>query len=168
MVGIASRTLDTHEPFGYNTAMPTTHPRVKHTLGTVGQYHHTFEDFDIPKVYALITPINEYDMKSARVYTPNPWYPDKIHFYDWVWSKDDGIWRRTQGGTFKNVEEAREDWKTRKAKGHIPQDMIAKPINGEIRPAWDHFAEHFCPHGTYGFHELIRSYNNTYPIKKVA
>jgi len=139
-----------------------------HKKGDFGMPYHTFEDFDMPKVYALITPINEYNMKSARVYTPNPWYPNYIGFYDWVWSKDDGIWRRTQGGTFYTVEEARADWKKRKAQGHIPQDVIAEPLNGGDDKPWDEFANHFCPAGTHGFHELIRTYGNDYPRKKTG
>jgi hypothetical protein len=79
-----------------NTTYAVSLSTVPHKKGDFGMPYHSFEDFDMPKVFALITPINEYGMKSARVYTPNPWYPNYIGFYDWVWSKDDGMWRRTQ------------------------------------------------------------------------
>ena len=139
-----------------------------------GEYpmpHHTFEDFAMPRVYALMDYPSSYsadfDVHSARVYTPNPWYPDTVHFYDWMLC-DDGIWRRNQGGSF-TVDAARADWKSRIAKNHTPRDMIANPFNGDMRETpikpWDEFANHFCPQGTYGFHELIRSYNNDYPRK---
>ena len=131
-----------------------------------GEYpmpHHTFEDFAMPCVYALIHTDSTYDVKTARIYTPNPWYPDTVHFYDWMLF-DDGIWRRHQGGSL-TVEAAREDWKSRKASGHIPQDVIENPLNDDFRDSWDIFADHFCPHGSYGFHELIRSYKYDYPRK---
>ena len=123
----------------------------------------TFHDFAIPRVYALILTDSTYDISTARVYTPNPWHPDTVHFYDWVLSSD-GIWRRTRGGSF-SVEAARDDWKSRKANGHTPRDMIADPFNGDKREPWNEFARHFCPQGTYGFYDLIRSYNNDYPRK---
>ena len=131
-----------------------------------GEYpmpHHTFEDFAMPCVYALIHTDSTYDVKTARIYTPNPWYPDTVHFYDWMLC-DDGIWRRNQGGSL-TVEAAREDWKSRKAKGHTPRDVIENPLNDDFRDSWDIFADHFCPHGSYGFHELIRSYKYDYPRK---
>lgn len=126
--------------------------------------YHTFEDFAMPRVYALMDYSADFDVHSARVYTPNPWHHDMVHFYDWM-RYEDGIWRKTQGGSF-TVEAAREDWKSRIAKGHTPRDVIAKPLNDDFRDSWDIFADHFCPHGSYGFHELIRSYNYDYPRKK--
>jgi len=125
---------------------------------------HTFEDFAMPRVYALIeTDSTSYNISNARVYTPNPWYPAEVRFFDWM-LYNDGIWRRTQGGTM-SVEKARADWKYRISKGHTPQNVIENPLNGDKGEPWDEFANHFCPAGTYGFHELIRSYKNDYPRK---
>ena len=152
-------------PTTQHNPMITYYPPAPFRAGQYPMPHHTFEDFAMPRVYALITPINEYNMKSARVYTPSPWHPKYIGFYDWTWSEEDGIWRRTQGGTFNTVEEARADWKYRTSKGHTPQNVIENPLNGDKGEPWDEFANHFCSAGTYGFHELIRSYNNDYPRK---
>lgn len=150
-------------PTTRHNTMLSSHAPVPFRAGEYPMAHHTFEDFAMPRVYALIHTDSTYDVKSARVYTPNPWYPDTVHFYDWV-LYNDGIWRRTQGGSF-TVEAAREDWKSRKAWGHIPQDVIANPLNGDKGEPWDEFASNFCPQGTYGFHELIRSYKYDYPRK---
>jgi hypothetical protein len=131
--------------------------------GDIPMPHHSFEDFAMPCVYALIETNTEYNMKFARVYTPNPWHPTEIRFYDWILSSD-GIWKRTMGSAM-TINAARDDWKSRKAKGHIPRDVIVNPLNGEEYEPWDAFAFHFCSHGTYGFHELIRSYKFDYPRK---
>ena len=153
--------------------MPTTHHTsigsfapAPYRAGEIPRSHHTFEDFAMPRVYALIETHSEYNIKTARVYTPNPWHPTEVRFYDWTLNQD-GIWRRSQGGAFRNIEDARADWNSRKAKGHTPQDVIANPLNGDKRVWWDEFANNFCSQGTYGFYELIRAYNYEYP-KKVA
>jgi hypothetical protein len=146
----------------HNT-MLSSHAPAPFRAGEYPMPHHTFEDFAMPCVYALIHTDSTYDVKTARIYTPNPWYPDTVHFYDWMLF-DDGIWRRHQGGSL-TVEAAREDWKSRKAKGHTPRDVIENPLNDDFRDSWDIFADHFCPHGSYGFHELIRSYKYDYPRK---
>lgn len=138
---------------------------IPHRVGYIGMPNHTFEDFDMPRVFGLFESINQYGMQFARVYTPNPWRPTEIRFYDWDWSIEHG-WRRMKGGTFKSIEEAREDWKSRKAKGHTPRDMIADPFFPD-HMSWDIFASHFS-HTTHGFHEVIRTYGNDYPRKKVG
>lgn len=164
------KAIDHHEPFWYNVPMSTTqHNSMRSTqyrAGEIPMSHHTFEDFAMPLVYALIETNSEYNMKFARVYTPNPWHPTEVRFYDWILSSD-GTWRRTMGSSFGSLEAARADWLSRKAKGHIPQDVIANPLNGDKRVWWDEFANNFCSQGTYGFHELIRAYKNEYP-RKVA
>lgn len=149
---------------------PTRDPRVGYTLrpyvaGDTPVPNHTFEDFEIPPTYGLIEPRNSFGMKCARVYTPNPWFPTEIRYFDWSWSERDNTWFRTRGGTM-NIEAARDDWKSRKAQGHIPQDVIANPLNECERkyPVWDIWSYHFS-HTTYGFHALIRTYENTYPRK---
>ena len=147
---------------------PTREPRVGYTLrpfvaGDTPVPNHTFEDFAIPRTYALVTPINEYEMQFARVYTPNPWYADEIRFFDWTWSKRDDTWYRVSGGSM-NPEDARKDWKSRKAQGHTPRDVIANPFNESECPVWDIWTYHFS-HTSYGFHALISTYENTYPRK---
>jgi len=146
----------------HNPMLPS-HAPAPFLAGEYPMPHHTFEDFAMPRVYALIHTDSTYDVKTARIYTPNPWYPDTVHFYDWMLC-DDGIWRRNQGGSL-TVEAARADWKSRKSWGHTPRDVIANPLNDDFRDSWDIFADHFCPHGSYGFHELIRSYKYDYPRK---
>ena len=117
----------------------------------------------MPPVYALMHYSAEFDVHSARIYTPNPWYPTEIRFYGWM-RCEDGIWRKTRGGAL-TINAARDDWKSRIARGNTPRDVIANPLNGEEYEPWDAFAFHFCSHGTYGFHELIRSYKFDYPRK---
>jgi hypothetical protein len=141
-----------------NNTMLSSYALTPYRAGEIPMPYHTFEDFAIPRVYALIC-----SAESARVYTPNPWYPDTVHFYDWILYHD-GIWRRTQGAAL-TVNAARDDWKSRIAKGHTPRDVIENPLNGDKGEPWDEFANHFCPQGTYGFHELIRSYKFDYPRK---
>jgi len=145
--------------------MPTTQHNLstQYRVGEIPMPHHTFEDFAMPRVWALIETNTEYNVTTARVYTPNPWHPNEVRFYDWTLNQD-GIWRRTMGSAL-TVQAARDDWKSRKAKGHIPQDVIANPLNGDKRVWWDEFANNFCSQGTYGFHELIRAYKNDYPRK---
>lgn len=148
-----------------NSSYSVKNNRIPHRVGFIGMPNHTFEDFDMPRVFGLVEPTNEYGMRFARVYTPNPWNPDEIRFFDWSWSKTNEGWVRTRGGMM-SVEEAREDWKTRRNQGHFPRDMIAEPFHGGYE-AWDIFAFHFS-HTTYGFHEVIRTYGNDYPRKKVG
>lgn len=148
----------------------TTRPAFTHTPFVAGDYPHamhTFYDFDIPRTYALVSPVNEYGMRFARVYTPNPWVSGEIRFYDWDIG-DDRIWRRSQGGTFRTIEDARKDWKMTAAKGWIPRDVIANPLNGSLHgdTTWDEWACHFSGH-TNQFYRLLPIYKFTYPRKAV-
>ena len=147
-----------------------TRPAFTHTPFVAGDYPHamhTFHDFDIPPTFALISPVNQYGMQFARVYTPNPWVPDEIRFYDWVMCSD-GIWRRSTGSHFPDLETARTDWKKTKAQGWIPQDVIANPLNGSLYcdNPWDEWTCHFSGM-TQQFYRVIPYYKNTYPRKAV-
>jgi hypothetical protein len=148
----------------------STRPAFTHTPFVAGDYPHamhTFHDFDIPRTYALISPVNEYGMQFARVYTPNPWVPNEIRFYDWVMCSD-GIWRRSQGSHFPDLETARTDWKKTKEQGWTPQDVIANPLNGRLSCGnpWDEWTCHFSGM-TQQFYRVIPYYHNTYPRKAV-
>ena len=142
--------------------------RVPFVAGDYPHAMHTFHDFDIPPTFALISPVNQYGMQFARVYTPNPWVPDEIRFYDWVLG-DDRIWRRSTGSSFCDLETARTDWKKTKAQGWTPQDVIANPLNGSLYcdNPWDEWTCHFSGM-TQQFYRVIPYYKNTYPRKAIA
>ena len=134
--------------------------------GEIPAAWHTFHDFAMPRTYALVSPVNEYGMQFARVYTPNPWVSGEIRFYDWDIG-DDRIWRRSQGGTFRTIEDARKDWKMTAAKGWIPRDVIANPLNdADMHDPWDIWACHFSGHSNQ-FYRLLPIYKFTYPRKAV-
>jgi len=141
--------IDNPEPFWYNTAM----------------LKHDYSDFAMTPTFALMNLNSTFGVSNARVYSPNPWHPTEVRYYDWL-LYDDGIWRRTSGGTF-HVDKAREDWKHRKGLGHIPRDVIANPLNDDGWADCDEWASHFAG-DTRFFFDLIKSYNNDYPRKKVG
>lgn len=148
----------------------STRPAFVHTPFVAGDYPHamhTFHDFDIPRTYALVSPVNEYGMQFARVYTPNPWVPNEIRFYDWVLGNE-GIWYRSKGSHFPDLETARADWKKTKAQGWTPQDVIANPLNSSMYcdNPWDEWTCHFSGM-TQQFYRVIPYYYNTYPRKAV-
>jgi hypothetical protein len=135
--------------------------------GDIPAAWHTFHDFAIPRTTALVSPVNEYGMRYAMVYTPNPWVATEIRFYEWILGSEN-IWRRSRGGTFKTIELARLDYTKVKAQGWTPQDVIANPLNGELYldNVWDTWACHFSGM-TQQFYRIIPIYNNTYPRKAV-
>lgn len=145
-------------------------PRKSRTLyvdGNIPMHTDTFEDFDMPRTYALVSPVNEYGMRFARVYTPNPWVREEIRFYDWVLGAE-GVWYRSKGSSY-NIELARLDYTKTKAKGWTPQDVIANPLNGTLYAGttWDEWTCHFCGH-TQQFYRIIPVYKNTYPRKAIT
>ena len=148
----------------FSTPSPTHKP---YRDGDIPSARHTFYDFDIPRTYALVSPVNEYGMRFAMVYTPNPWVLGEIRFYEWVLGSE-GIWHRSRGSTFASIEIARLDYTKVKTMGWTPQDVIAKPLNGELylRTTWDEWACHFSGM-TQQFYRIIPIYNNTYPRKAV-
>lgn len=141
-------------------------PKKPYRNGDIPAAWHTFHDFDIPRTYALVSPVNEYGMQFAYVYTPNPWRHEEIRIYEWVLGKE-GVWYRSKG-RFCYIETARIDYKNMKAKGWTPQDVIANPLNGEphLRTSWDEWACHFSGM-VQQFYRIIPVYNNTYPRKAV-
>ena len=148
------------------TTRPAFTPYAPFVQGEYPTAFHTFHDFDIPPTFALVSPVNQYGMRFARIYIPNPWVPDEIRYYDWIMG-DAGIWSRSMGSHFRNLETARMDWKKTKAQGWTPQDVIANPLNGENdTPTWDRWAYHFCSQ-SFGFYSILRIYKNTYPRKAV-
>ncbi len=137
--------------------------------GDIPAAWHTFHDFDIPRTYALISPVDEhkdYGMQFAIVYTPNPWARNQIRTYEWILHSD-GIWRRSIGRTC-DIETARLDYKKLKEQGRIPRDVIANPLNGSIYcdNPWDEWTCHFSGM-TQQFYRVIPVYGNTYPLKAV-
>lgn len=146
----------------------TTRPAFTRTPFVAGDYPHamhTFHDFDIPPTFALVSPVNQYGMRFAMVYTPNPWVREEIRFYEWVFGHE-GIWYRSRGGSFKTIEIARQDWANTKEKGWTPQDVIANPLNGSMycNNPWDEWTCHFSGM-TQQFYRVIPHYGNTYPRK---
>ena len=146
-------------------------PRKSRTLyvaGNIPMHTDTFEDFDMPRTYALVSPVNEYGMRFARVYTPNPWVRTEIRFYEWVLGNE-SVWYRSRGSSFANIETARLDYTKTKAEGWTPQDVIANPLNGELYcgTTWDEWTCHFCGH-TQQFYRIIPVYNYTYPRKAIT
>jgi hypothetical protein len=135
--------------------------------GDIPAAWHTFYDFDIPRTYALVSPVNEYGMRFARVYTPNPWVPDEIRFYDWILGKE-GFWYRSKGSSC-GIEAARFDYTQTKAQGWTPQDVIVNPLNGSLYAdtTWDEWSCHFSGM-TQQFYRIIPVYKNTYPRKAIA
>jgi hypothetical protein len=149
----------------------TTRPAFTHTPFVAGDYPHamhTFYDFDIPRTYALVSPVNEYGMRFAMVYTPNPWVRTEIRYYEWVLGSGACVWYRSRGSSFANIEIARLDYTKTKAKGWTPQDVIANPLNGELYcgTTWDEWTCHFSGM-TQQFYRIIPVYKNTYPRKAV-
>jgi hypothetical protein len=144
---------------------PPTHKPYRN--GDIPAAWHTFYDFDIPRTYALVSPVNEYGMRFARVYTPNPWVRTEIRYYDWVLGKE-GVWYRSKGSSCV-IETARLDYTNTKAQGWTPQDVIANPLNGSLYAGttWDEWSCHFSGM-TQQFYRIIPVYNNTYPRKGIA
>ena len=126
----------------------------------------TFDDFAMPHAWALIDTQPSYGIRYARVYTPNPWNTDEVRWYDWVFSEQDSTWRRSQGGSF-TLEYAREDWHSRKARGHVSRDVIVNPFNKSDWPPCDVWASHFAGEARF-FYDLIKTYNNDYPRQAKA
>ena len=149
----------------FSTPSPTHKP---YRDGDIPSARHTFYDFDIPRTYALVSPVNEHGMRFAMVYTPNPWVRTEIRFYEWVLGSE-GVWYRSRGSLFANIEIARLDYTQTKAKGWTPQDVIANPLNGELYcgTTWDEWTCHFCGH-TQQFYRIIPVYNYTYPRKGIV
>ena len=149
--------------FNPMNAMP---PKTPFRPGEIPAAWHTFEDFDIPRTYALVSPVNEYGMRFAYVYTPNPWVSTEIRMYEWVLGNEGG-WYRSKGRTCE-IETARFDYKNMKAKGWTPQDVIANPLNGSLYAGttWDEWSCHFSGM-TQQFYRIIPVYKNTYPRKAV-
>ena len=140
--------------------------RTLYVAGQIPMHTDTFEDFDMPRTYALVSPVNEYGMRFARVYTPNPWVRTEIRYFDWVIGKE-RIWYRSMGSSY-DIETARIDYKNVKAQGWTPQDVIANPLNGSLYAGttWDEWSCHFSGM-TQQFYRIISVYNNTYPRKAV-
>jgi hypothetical protein len=154
--------------------MTTTNPRTTrasftstapYVAGEIPAAYHTFNDFDIPRTYALVSPANEYG-RVARVFVPNPWRADEIRTRNWFYSPKSG-WQLSQG-TFVSIDEARQDYKILMASGWTPRDVIADPLHGEwyMNNPWDEWACHFC-FNTEQFYRIIPHYNYTYPRKAV-
>jgi len=150
---------------------PRSRPAFTRTPFVAGDYPHamhTFHDFDIPRTYALVSPVNEYGMRFAMVYTPNPWVRTEIRFYEWVLGAE-GVWYRSRGSSFANIEIARLDYAKTQAQGWTPQDVIANPLNGTLYAGttWDEWSCHFSGM-TQQFYRIIPVYNFTYPRKAIA
>ncbi len=149
-------------------------PHKSHTLyvaGNIPIYTDTFEDFDMPRTYGLMTPEpNQYGGKYCRVYIPNPWSNEEIRYYDWILDSD-GIWRWRSGSAFSTRELARDDWRKLAATGRIPCDVTTGILRHDGRPylgnTWDEWTCHFTGH-TQQFYRLISVYGNKYPRKAIA
>lgn len=149
-------------------------PRKSRTLyvaGRVPMHTDTFEDFDMPRTYGLMTPEpDQYGGKYCRVYIPNPWSNEEIRYYDWTLDSD-GIWRWRSASAFSTRERARDDWRKIAATGRIPCDVTTGILRHDGRPylgnTWDEWTCHFTGH-TQRFYRLISAYGNKYPRKAIA
>jgi hypothetical protein len=155
--------MTTMKPRTTRASFTSTTPYV---AGQIPQSFHTFNDFAIPRTYALVSPINQYEMRFACVYVPNPWVPDEIRFREWVYSANSG-WQRSKGQML-NIELARVAYRMMMNQGWTPRDVIADPLHGEwyMNNPWDEWACHFC-FNTEQFYRIIPHYNYTYPRKAV-
>ena len=122
----------------------------------------SYEDFAMPKTFALVSSVDSNGTQLARVYTPNPWYPADVRTQDWK-LYGDGIWYRTLGCRTVEIAQARKDWKSLRGKGYTPRDVIANPFNERDLPSWDEWASHFAG-WAMSFCDLLKTYGN-YPRK---
>lgn len=149
-------------------------PHNSHTLyvsGRIPMPDDTFEDFDMPRTYGLMTPEpDQYGGNYCRVYIPNPWSGEEIRYYDWTLDSD-GVWRWRSGSAFSTREIARDDWRKLAASGRVPCDVTTGILRTDGRPylgnTWDEWACHFAGHTTR-FYRLISVYGNNYPRKAIA